>query len=116
MKGNSDKQPKIIVKSNGKTHIRFNILETTKEDMTGESRLSYDFDYVEIEGELTRNKIIIAIISNSYSKDDEIALINNEIANPGILEYKEYQLLRTKAKEIADELIEEGKITPETEE
>jgi len=105
MKGNSDKQPKIIVKSNGKTQVRFNILETTKEDITGKSRLSYDFDYVEIEGELTRDKIIIAIISNNYSRDDEFALINNEIVNPGTLEYEEYQLLRTKAKEIASEVM-----------
>jgi len=105
MKGNSDTYPEIVILSNGKKQVRYNILETIKEDMIGESRLSYDFDYVEIEGEVTRDKIIIAIISNIYLKDDEVALINNEMANPGTLEYKEYQLFRTKTKEIADEVI-----------
>jgi len=105
MKGNSDIQPKIIVKSNDKTQVRYNILEVTKEDMNREPRISFDFDYVEIEGELTREKIIIAIIANNHSKDDELALINNEIANPGTKEYAEYQLLRTNAKAIASEIL-----------
>jgi len=105
MKGNSDRQPKIIVKSNGKTQIRYNILEITKEDMNKEPRMSFDFDYIEIEGELTRNKIIDGIISNIHSKSGELALINNELATPGTPEYAEYQLLRTKAKEVASEVL-----------
>ncbi len=105
MKGNSDKYPKIIVKSNGKIQIRYNILEVIKEDTNREPRTSFDFDYVEIEGELLRAKIINAIVENIHTKDGEIALINNEIANPGTSEYVEYQVLRTKAKEIATEVM-----------
>jgi len=105
MKGNSDKQPEIVVKSNDKIQIRFNILEILKESYLGESQLSYDFDYIEIDGELTRGKIIDGIISNTYNKSAEIAMINNEIMCPGTNEYTEYQLLRTKAKEIASEVM-----------
>jgi hypothetical protein len=101
MKGNSDTYPEIIEKSNNKTQIRYNILEVTKQDINGENRISFDFDYVEIDDELTRGKIIDAIISNIYSKSAEIALINNEIINPGNSEYARYQILRTNAKEIS---------------
>jgi hypothetical protein len=106
MKGNSDKNPKITVQSNEKTQVRYNILEVTKEDMNREPRISFDFDYIEIEGELTREKIIDGIISNIHSKSNELALINDELASPGTSEYAEYQLLRTKAKEIASEVLE----------
>ena len=105
MKGNSDKYPEIVVKSNDKTQVRYNILEVTKKDMNEESRISFDFDYVNIEGELTRDKIIDSIISNIHSKSTEISLINNEIANPGTKEYEDYQLLRLNAKEIATQVI-----------
>ena len=106
MKGNSDTYPEILAKSNNKTQIRYDILEITKEDMNREPKISFDFEYIEISGELTSPKIIDAIITNIYSKDAEIALINNEIENPGTSEYKEYQLLRIHAKEIAKEVAE----------
>ena len=105
MIGNSDTYPEIIVKTNGKTQVRFNIVETTKEDINNESRICYNFEYVEIEGELSRNKIISAIINNSYSMEAEIALINNELSNLGTneqIEYAEYQTLRALAKTVAD--------------
>ena len=105
MKGNSDTYPEIVVKSNNKTQIRFNIVETTVEDMNNESRICYNFEYVEIEGELSRSKIISAIIGNVYSIEAEIALINNELSNIGTneqIEYAEYQTLRANAKTVAD--------------
>jgi len=105
MIGNSDTYPEIVVKSNNKTQIRFNIVETTVEDMNNESRICYNFDYIEIEGEITRNKIISAVINNSYSMEAEIALINNELSNLGTneqIEYAEYQTLRALAKTVAD--------------
>jgi len=105
MKGNSDIYPQIIEKSNSKTQIRYNILEVTKQDMNGVSRISFDFDYNEIDGELTRSKIINAIIENVYFKDAEMALINNEIVSPGTIEYAEYQKLRTFAKKVATEIL-----------
>lgn len=104
MKGSSDKYPLITVKSNEKIQVRYNILEVTKEDINREPEISFDFDYIEIEGELTRAKIINAIIANTYSPDAEVALINNELANSGTQEYAKYQSLRTKVKEIVDRI------------
>jgi hypothetical protein len=105
MIGNSDTYPEITVKSNNKTQIRYNIVETTIEDMNNESRICYNFEYVEIEGELSRDKIISAIIGNVYSIEQEIALINNELYNLGTnehTEYVEYQNLRDLAKTVSD--------------
>ena len=102
MKSNSEHYPELTIQSNGKTQINYDISEITKEEMDGKKRQSYDYDYVEVEGEVTRAKVIDAVISNIHSKDAELALINNELANPGTLEYKEYQALRVKAKKIAD--------------
>ena len=104
MKSNSDHYPKLTIQSYGKTQINYNISEATKEEMDGKKRQSYDYDYVEIAGEVTRAKVIDAIISDVYKKDAEIALINNEIANSGTPEYNAYQVLRSRAKEIADSI------------
>ena len=106
VKHGSDTYPEIIVKSAGKTQVRYDIEETEFEEMDGTKRACYDFSYVAIEGELTRAKIIDAIIADEIgNKDAEIALINNELASPGTAEYAEYQALRTHAKEIATEVL-----------
>jgi len=101
MKANSDTRPETFIKSRGLTHFNFNIVETTREDMDGTKWISYDYDYVEIKGEVTRPKIIDAIISSVHGKDGELALINNELATPGTKEYKDYQVLRAAAKDMA---------------
>ena len=100
----SDTYPETIVKSAGKTQVRYDIEEVTFDDM-GTQRTSYNYTYVAIEGELTRAKIIDAIIADVHSKDAELALINNELTSPGTAEYAEYQALRAHAKEIADEAL-----------
>ena len=105
IKHGSDTYPEIIVKSAGKTQVRFDIEETEFEEMDGAKRACYDFSYVAIEGELTRAKIIDAIIADVHGKDAEIALINNELASPGTAEYAAYQALRQHAKEIATEVL-----------
>uniref|UniRef100_A0A6M3LGK3 Uncharacterized protein n=1 Tax=viral metagenome TaxID=1070528 RepID=A0A6M3LGK3_9ZZZZ len=100
MKSSSDHSPESTIQSNGKTQIRYNIVPFTR-TMMDKEQTGYNYDYVEIAGDVTRAKVIDAIISDVYKKDAEIALINNEIANPGTPEYNAYQLLRKKAKEIA---------------
>lgn len=103
VKHGSDTYPETIVKSAGKTQVRYDIEETEFEEMDGTKRACYDFSYVAIEGELTRAKIIDAIIADEIgSKDAEIALINNELASPGTPEYAVYQELRNHAKDVAD--------------
>ena len=106
VKHGSDTYPEIIIKSAGKTQVRYDIEESEFEQMDGTKRKTYDFTYVAIEGELTRAKIIDAIIKDEIgNKDAEIALINNELANPGTAEYAAYQALRTHAKEVAREVL-----------
>ena len=105
VKHGSDNYPEIIVKSAGKTQVRYDIEETEFEEMDGTKRACYDFSYVAIEGELTRAKIIDAIIADVHTKDAELAMINNEIANPGTAEYAEYQALRQHAKDVANEVL-----------
>jgi hypothetical protein len=106
IKHGSDTYPEIIVKSAGKTQVRYDIEATEFEEMDGTKRACYDFSYVAIEGQLTRAKIIDAIIVDEIgSKDAEIALINNELASPGTPEYAAYQALRQHAKEIAAEVL-----------
>lgn len=106
VKHGSDTYPEIIVKSAGKTQVRYDIEESEFEEMDGTKKTCYDFSYVAIEGELTRAKIIDAIIAGEVgNKDAEIALINNELASPGTEEYADYQALRTHAKEVAAEVL-----------
>ena len=107
IKHGSDTYPEIIVKSAGKTQVRYDIEESEFEEMDGTKRACYDFSYVAIEGELTRDKIIDAIIVDEIgSRDAELALINNELASPGTPEYAAYQALRQHAKEIAAEVLQ----------
>ena len=106
VKHGSDTYPEIIVKSAGKTQVRYDIEESEFEQMDGTKRACYDFSYVAIEGELTKAKIIDAIIKDEIgNKDAEIALINNELASPGTAEYAAYQALRQHAKDVANEVL-----------
>lgn len=100
MKSSSDQYPEITIQSNGKTQVRFNITPFTR-NMMDKEQSGYEYDYVEIDGEITRAKIIDAVISATHNKSAEFALINNEIASPGTVEYAAYQVLRAKAKQIA---------------
>ena len=104
MRSNSDHYPEQTIKSNGKTQIRYDITEVTREDMNG-TRTSYDFSYVEVSGEVTRAKIIDAIISSVDTKDAEIALLNNFMNDGPSEKYTSYQALRAKAKEVADAVL-----------
>ena len=106
MKANSNTIPETFIKSKRNTHFNFNIVETTKEDMDGESRTSFDYDYVEIEGEVTRDKLISTVIRDKYSKDAELALLHNKMNDKGLAEYGEYQLFRAGVKGMVDAALE----------
>lgn len=100
MKANSNIKPDIFIKSKEKTHFNYNIIETTKEDIEGAQRISFDYQYVIIEGKITRDKLITAIIADEYSKDDELALLHNKLINKDIAKYDEYQIFRADVKQI----------------
>ncbi len=60
IKGQSDTQPENQVQSRGKTQVNFNIqqVEITNEQGT---RLIYQYDFVEVEGKVTKSKVLAAM-------------------------------------------------------
>ena len=75
IKHGSDTYPETITKSAGKTHVRYDIEETEFEEMDGTKRTCYDFSYVAIEGELTRAKIVDAIIVDEIGGVQNLSLL-----------------------------------------
>ena len=105
MKANSNTRPEAFITSKEKTLFNYNIVETTKEEIDGSERQSFDYDCVEIEGTVTRDKLIIALIQDRYSKNDEIALLNNKMIGKDLNEYDEYQAYRAEVKLIVDDIL-----------
>ena len=101
MIGQSDIYPDVKTFSNSLTQLRFDIQQIEKTDMNNKKYTIYQYNYIELTEPLTRGKIVDAIISSTYSKDSELALINNEIETPGTAAYADYKLLRKHAKEVA---------------
>jgi len=98
MRANSDIRPETFIKSKERTQFNYNIIETTKEDMDGTERVSFDYDYIEIVGDVTRDKLIIAMIADKYSKDDELALLHNKMIGKDTDEYDAYIAFRAGVK------------------
>jgi len=87
--------------SNSKTVFPFNIVEMQVTDPeTGKTRTQYEYDEARITGEVTRDKIIMAGIAARYSIEDELATINNYLADKVKYEaeYQEYQDFRAGVK------------------
>lgn len=104
----SDVYPVRFTKSRGKTLVRYNIKEIEVENPDGKSHVAFQCDEIYIEGEVTRSKLIAAIIAKSYSMVDEIALLNNYNKKDNV-EYKEeyeaYQIHRQAIKTIVTTIL-----------
>jgi hypothetical protein len=100
--GYADFIPNLLRYKNNKVRVYFDV---EKEYNEQNEKDHYKFVYVDILPTYTRGQIIDAIISNKYSKDTEIALINNELVSPGTEAYAEYQVYRLHAKELASEIL-----------
>lgn len=61
MKGMSDVKPERIVKGRDIAHYNYNIKEIEVEDIDGTTRTAYSYNYVVIEGKLTKAKVIKAL-------------------------------------------------------
>lgn len=105
MKAQSDTKPDKFIKSRGKIQFNFNIVEKLVEDKY-KTRSVFEYDYVEVEN-TEKNTLINAVISNKYSKADEIAFINNKFRGEqgDIIEYNDYNNYRTEVKQIVDDLL-----------
>ena len=83
MKGQSDSIPERIIVGKGKSHYNYNIEEVETEDEEGNPKTIYTYDYVVIEGKLTKAKIIKELDNIKLSIEeefdpDEIEITYNE--------------------------------------
>ena len=60
MKGQSDNEPEKFVISNGRTQVNYNIISEEVTDERG-TRIVWNYDIVEIEGTVTKPKVIEAM-------------------------------------------------------
>lgn len=61
MKSQSDTIPERLITGRGKAHYNYNIHEIEIEDHEGNPKTVYEYDYVVIEGTVTKAKIIEAL-------------------------------------------------------
>jgi len=98
MKSSSDHYPELVISSNGKIQVRYNIVETKREDMEGSSMTVYDFDYVEIEGEVTKDKIVDAIVLAETPPQEIIVPIEKVVIPPKPIDTKMVETAIIEAK------------------
>jgi len=86
MKGQSDTNPGNFVESNGKTQVNYNIVSEVITDEYG-SRTVWKYDIVEVEGKVTKQKVIEAMQRLDVESDmseivpDNIAAQYNDMKN-----------------------------------
>ncbi|MFZ4705420.1 MAG: hypothetical protein ACOYMF_05370 [Bacteroidales bacterium] len=112
MKSNSDIQPKAFLYLGvGKYHVNFGVEQVTVPNPDLSTRQAFSYDSVEVYGEPVNaagdakpeyDVIIAGIIADRYSIADELALINNFLADDSVDEYQAYQKWRRVAKHIAN--------------
>ena len=100
MIGYSTETPQTLVKSRGKTQLRFNVQDyERKDEMTDVVITEKQFEYVWIEGEVTRKKMIDSLIRAKYDINDEFNLVAKSHASA---DYKAYRAYVDECKAIAD--------------
>lgn len=88
----------------GKTkQVNFNVAEKEQEGI-----VMYEYDTIIVD-KLDYSHIVRKLISNRYNIEDELALINNHIADPEMYEdrYNEYQSYRADCKSLATQILTE---------
>jgi len=101
----SDNIPETKIKNRGITQVTYNIREITTTNIDNTTRTVYEYNYVEIEGTVTRSKIITALLNKDYNTNDQIAILFNKAIAKNIGKHDAYQLKRVEAKRIADEIM-----------
>jgi len=69
-KTQSDTQPPAQIKSRGKTQVNYNAHEIEITDDQG-TRTAWEYDYVEVEGKVTKVKVLAALDSEDIEDDPE---------------------------------------------
>lgn len=70
-KAQSDTEPPGFVKSRGKTQVNYNAHEIEVEDPDGGIRTAWEYDYVEVEGKVTKVKVLAAIKTEGLEDDPD---------------------------------------------
>ena len=79
LKGQSDTKPDSQLKSRGRTQVLYNINEkTVTDEQTSKTRTVWDYDYVEIDGTVTKAKVMAAI-QQADADSDASAIIPDDI-------------------------------------
>ena len=99
MKSFSDTQPDVYQVIGDFLHIYWNI-EQVAAPFMGEPRTQWSADEAVVNKAANRAQIIEAIIGSMFTTGAEIAIINNQSADPSA--YAEYQAFRAQAKSLAD--------------
>lgn len=66
----SDTKPAKFVKSRGKTQVNYNIHQVDVVDIDGETRQIWQYEYVEIEGSVTKAKFKEALRKQDLEKEE----------------------------------------------
>jgi len=102
----TDTEPETLIQEKGRWQLCFNIKEKTVQGINVFHFNSCTLDNV---ADITRGIIIDTIVSEKYSKDEELALINNILNEPDDedrkSEYRAYQDCRAYAKEEASKVM-----------
>jgi len=69
MQASSDIKPAKFVKSRGKTQVNYNIHQVDVKDIDGKSRKIWQYEYVEIEGPVTKAKFKEALRRQELEKE-----------------------------------------------
>ena len=109
-KAQSDRIPEPQIMSRGKTQVNYNIREIIIEDIDDKPRTAYEYDVVIVEGDVTRDKIISAILYAEITTDAQIAILFNKQIGKDVPEHDAFQAKRSNAKNIADKNIADKNI------
>ena len=108
MIGYSTDTPQTLVESRGKTQLRYNVQDYERKD-EGEVIIEKRFEYVWIEGEVTRKKMIDALIRDKYDINDEFATLQLPNTDQEYIDYRDFV---AECKAIADKAIEPVETRP----
>ena len=71
MKAQFDTPPPEQIKSRGRTQVNYDVHEVEITDEHGTTRTAYECDYVEVDGKVTKAKVLAAIQAEELEDDPE---------------------------------------------
>lgn len=85
----------------GRLHFNYDIQEKTEETEDGETRTYYEYKQVTVSSK-DRNELVVALIRQKYSADEEYALGRHKLADRKASEFEAYDDYVESCKVIVD--------------